>query len=51
MKLKKRNICNLLLVFGYYILLILMFEKVNSIKLLTTLSINTLLIIPLLGMS
>ena len=51
MRINKKKIYNLLLVIGYYILFYLMLQKINSIRLLSTMLINALLIIPLIGMS
>lgn len=51
MRINKKKIYNLLLVIGYYILIYLMLQKINSIRLLSTMLINALLIIPLIGMA
>ena len=51
MRINKKKIYNLLLVIGYYILFYLMLQKINSIRLLSTMLINALLIIPLIGMA
>ena len=51
MRINKIKIYNLLLVIGYYILFYLMLQKINSIRLLSTMLINALLIIPLIGMA
>lgn len=51
MRINKIKIYNLLLVIGYYIIFYLMLQKINSIRLLSTMLINALLIIPLIGMA